>query len=173
MVIFALPTLLHEDERYYAKGEGGIFKRGIYAATRVLITPNYKGHNTLNISELLGELRRRRFPCRIIRARTAPPVRSRRNTRMPSAGMLSPILFESSGRTSPRISCTAIHSLRERLTENIAGKVPRAVAAKRASFAALIQDFDPHRSVGGAPFRFPPRKKRASDKLCRPGRGCR
>ena len=53
-MIFALPTLLHEDERYYAKGEGGIFKRGIYAATRVLITPNYKGHNTLNISELLG-----------------------------------------------------------------------------------------------------------------------
>lgn len=54
LVIFALPTLLHEDERYYAKGEGGILKRGIYAATRVLITPNYKGHNTLNISELLG-----------------------------------------------------------------------------------------------------------------------
>jgi len=54
LVIFALPTLLHEDERYYAKGEGGILKRGIYAATRVLITPNYKGHNTLNLSELLG-----------------------------------------------------------------------------------------------------------------------
>ncbi|HWF38083.1 MAG TPA: hypothetical protein VG322_06160 [Candidatus Acidoferrales bacterium] len=54
MVIFALPTVLHEDERYYAKGEGGILKRGIYAATRVLITPNYKGHDTLNISELLG-----------------------------------------------------------------------------------------------------------------------
>ncbi len=54
MVIFAFPTVLHEDERYYAKGEGGILKRGIYAATRVLITPNYKGHNTLNLSELLG-----------------------------------------------------------------------------------------------------------------------
>jgi hypothetical protein len=54
LVIFALPTLLHEDERYYAKGEGPILKRGIYAASRVLITPNYKGHHTLNIAELLG-----------------------------------------------------------------------------------------------------------------------
>jgi len=54
MVIFTLPTVLHEDERYYAKGEGGILKRAVYAATRVLITPNYDGKNTLNISELLG-----------------------------------------------------------------------------------------------------------------------
>jgi hypothetical protein len=54
LVIFALPTLLHEDERYYARGEGGIVHRGLYAATRVLITPNYRGHNTLNIAELLG-----------------------------------------------------------------------------------------------------------------------
>lgn len=54
MVIFALPTVLHEDERYYAKGEGGILKRAIYAATRVLITPNYDGNNTVNLSELLG-----------------------------------------------------------------------------------------------------------------------
>lgn len=54
LVIFALPTLLHEDERYYAKGEGPILKRGIYAASRVLITPNYKGRHTLNIAELLG-----------------------------------------------------------------------------------------------------------------------
>lgn len=54
LVVFALPTLLHEDERYYAKGEGGILKRGMYAATRILITPNYQGHNTINASEILG-----------------------------------------------------------------------------------------------------------------------
>lgn len=54
LVIFAFPTLLHEDERYYARGEGGIWKRGIYAASRVLITPNYHGHQTLNLAELLG-----------------------------------------------------------------------------------------------------------------------
>src|SRR5690348_11245048 len=40
-VIFALPTVFHEDERYYARGEGSLWKRGIYASTRVLITPDY------------------------------------------------------------------------------------------------------------------------------------
>jgi hypothetical protein len=54
LVIFALPTVLHEDERYYAKGSGGLWKRAIYAASRVAITPNYEGHNTFNASELLG-----------------------------------------------------------------------------------------------------------------------
>lgn len=54
LVVFALPTLFHQDERYYAKGEGGFWKRGIYAATRVLITPNYHGHNSFNASEILG-----------------------------------------------------------------------------------------------------------------------
>lgn len=54
LVIFALPTILHQDERYYAMGEGGFWKRGIYAASRVLITPNYEGHNTFNASEVFG-----------------------------------------------------------------------------------------------------------------------
>ena len=54
LVIFALPTLFHQDERYFAKGEGSILKRGIYAASRILITPNYQGHDTVNLSELLG-----------------------------------------------------------------------------------------------------------------------
>lgn len=54
LVIWALPTVFHEDERYYAKGEGSILKRAAYAASRVLITPNYSGHNTFNASEILG-----------------------------------------------------------------------------------------------------------------------
>jgi len=54
LVLFALPTVLHEDERYYAKGQGGILKRGVYAASRVFITPDYHGHDTFNFSELLG-----------------------------------------------------------------------------------------------------------------------
>jgi hypothetical protein len=54
LVIFALPTILHQDERYYAMGEGGFWKRGIYAATRILITPDYHGHNTFNASEVFG-----------------------------------------------------------------------------------------------------------------------
>ncbi len=49
-----LPIMLHEDERYYAMGVGGVWKRGWYAATRVLITPNYQGKNTFNAAELLG-----------------------------------------------------------------------------------------------------------------------
>ena len=54
LVIFALPVIFHQDERYYAKGEGGFWKRGIYAATRILITPDYHGDNSFNISEVLG-----------------------------------------------------------------------------------------------------------------------
>jgi subtilisin family serine protease len=54
LVIFALPTILHQDERYYAKGEGNFFKRGIYAASRILITPDYHGHNSFNASEVFG-----------------------------------------------------------------------------------------------------------------------
>jgi hypothetical protein len=54
LVIFALPSLFHQDERYYAKGTGGIAKRAVYAASRVVITPDYHGHASLNASELLG-----------------------------------------------------------------------------------------------------------------------
>lgn len=54
LVIFALPTLLHEDERYYALGEGGVWKRLTYSTSRVLITPNYHGHNTFNAAEIFG-----------------------------------------------------------------------------------------------------------------------
>lgn len=54
MVVYAMPTVFHQDERYYAKGQGGIWKRGIYAASRVLITPDYHGKNTFNTSEVLG-----------------------------------------------------------------------------------------------------------------------
>jgi hypothetical protein len=54
LVIFALPTVFHQDERYYAMGTGGFWKRGIYAASRILITPDYHGHNSFNASEVLG-----------------------------------------------------------------------------------------------------------------------
>ena len=54
LVIFALPTIFHQDPRYYTMGSGSIGKRALYAATRVLITPDYHGHNSFNASELLG-----------------------------------------------------------------------------------------------------------------------
>lgn len=53
-VIFALPTAFHEDERYYTLGEGSILKRAAYAASRVAITRDYHGRNTINGAELLG-----------------------------------------------------------------------------------------------------------------------
>jgi hypothetical protein len=53
-VIFALPTVFHEDARFFTKGEGSLFKRGVYASSRVLITRDYNGHETVNKSELLG-----------------------------------------------------------------------------------------------------------------------
>lgn len=54
LVIFALPSVFHQDERYYAIGKGSILKRGFYAASRIAITPDYHGHNSFNVSELLG-----------------------------------------------------------------------------------------------------------------------
>jgi hypothetical protein len=53
-VVWALPGVLHEDERYYAKGTGSIVSRAVYAATRIVITPNYNGKNTFNGAEILG-----------------------------------------------------------------------------------------------------------------------
>ena len=54
LVIFALPTVFHQDERYYAMGKGGFWKRLGYSISRVAVTPDYDGRNSFNVSELLG-----------------------------------------------------------------------------------------------------------------------
>jgi hypothetical protein len=54
LVIFAFPTILHQDERYYAMGTGGFWKRAFYAATRVAVAKNYEGENVFNASEVIG-----------------------------------------------------------------------------------------------------------------------
>ncbi len=54
LVLFALPTVFRQDERYYIKGRGSILHRSIYASSRVLITPDYHGHEVFNTSEILG-----------------------------------------------------------------------------------------------------------------------
>jgi hypothetical protein len=54
MVVFVLPTIFHQDERYYSLGRGSILKRTVYSLSRVAITPNYQGNPSFNISELLG-----------------------------------------------------------------------------------------------------------------------
>ena len=49
-----LPTLTHEDSRYYTLGHGGFVKRSGYALSRALITRSDHGGNTANISEVVG-----------------------------------------------------------------------------------------------------------------------
>jgi hypothetical protein len=54
LVIWALPSIFHQDERYYAMGKGHLLKRLGYAMSRVAVTPDYDGHASFNASELLG-----------------------------------------------------------------------------------------------------------------------
>lgn len=51
-----LPSLLHEDPRLFRLGTGNKWKRGIYAATRVLITRTDSGGERFNISEIAGNM---------------------------------------------------------------------------------------------------------------------
>ena len=53
-VVFVMPTIFREDERYYALGKGGFWKRAFYSASRIVVTPDYNGHNTFNASEVVG-----------------------------------------------------------------------------------------------------------------------
>ncbi|HWB32507.1 MAG TPA: hypothetical protein VG714_04975 [Acidobacteriaceae bacterium] len=54
LVVWALPSVLHEDERYYTKGSGNVLGRAVYAASRIVIARNYQGRNTFNASEIFG-----------------------------------------------------------------------------------------------------------------------
>ncbi|MGC2330358.1 MAG: hypothetical protein WA581_02810 [Candidatus Acidiferrales bacterium] len=49
-----VPAATREDPRYYALGHGGFFKRTGYAVSRLFITRTDAGHNTLNVSEIVG-----------------------------------------------------------------------------------------------------------------------
>ncbi len=49
-----LPSVLHQDSRYYTLGHGSFFKRGIYAVSRTVITRTDSGKETFNASEVLG-----------------------------------------------------------------------------------------------------------------------
>jgi len=50
-----LPTLLHEDTRYYAMGHGSKWKRLGYAMSRIAIARTYSGHWTPNLAGLGGK----------------------------------------------------------------------------------------------------------------------
>ncbi|MGP8259874.1 MAG: hypothetical protein ACLQM6_07980 [Acidobacteriaceae bacterium] len=49
-----VPTLTHEDIRYYTLGKGGFFKRSRYALSRAVITRSDAGTATFNIGEVFG-----------------------------------------------------------------------------------------------------------------------
>lgn len=55
-VEFIMPTVTREDTRYYTLGPGGggKLKRAGYALSRVVITRNDAGHDTFNLSEVVG-----------------------------------------------------------------------------------------------------------------------
>ena len=51
-----LPTMLHEDTRYYAMGHGSKWKRLGYAMSRVAVARTYEGHATPNLAGLGGKI---------------------------------------------------------------------------------------------------------------------
>ena len=53
-VEFLLPTVLHQDSRYYTLGRGGFAKRLGYSLSRAAITRKDNGHATFNASEIFG-----------------------------------------------------------------------------------------------------------------------
>jgi len=54
-VEFIIPSVMHEDTRYYALGKGGFTHRAGYALSRIVITRSDKGGgSTFNSSEVVG-----------------------------------------------------------------------------------------------------------------------
>ena len=51
-----LPTVLHQDPRYFRKGRGAALSRIAYAASRVLISRTDSGRGTFNASQVFGQL---------------------------------------------------------------------------------------------------------------------
>src|SRR6201984_379278 len=51
-----VPSLTHEDPRYYTLGHGGFFRRAGYALSRVVITKTDSEGQSLNWSEVVGNL---------------------------------------------------------------------------------------------------------------------
>ena len=49
-----LPSLLHEDPRYFRRGSGPAGTRLAYAATRIFVTRTDSGTRRFNFSEVLG-----------------------------------------------------------------------------------------------------------------------
>jgi hypothetical protein len=53
-VEFIVPSILHQDTRYYTLGKGEFGKRVGYAVTRIFITRSDDGNRAFNFSEVVG-----------------------------------------------------------------------------------------------------------------------
>ena len=53
-VEFIVPSIMHQDTRYYTLGKGPFAKRLGYAFSRVAVTRSDSGHETFNFSEFAG-----------------------------------------------------------------------------------------------------------------------
>ena len=57
MLIYGvIPTVLHQDPRYFRRGRGSAWKRVAYAASRVVIARTDSGKPTFNFSQVFGQL---------------------------------------------------------------------------------------------------------------------
>jgi hypothetical protein len=54
LVEFIIPSITHEDTRYYSLGKGGFAKRAGYSLSRAFITRTDSGRTTFNSSEIFG-----------------------------------------------------------------------------------------------------------------------
>jgi hypothetical protein len=51
-----LPTLWHEDPRFFRLGSGTVMHRAYYAASRIFVVKHDDGHTGIYLSELLGNM---------------------------------------------------------------------------------------------------------------------
>jgi len=51
---FIMPTVTHEDPRYYTRFHGGVLRRTVYALDRLAVTRTDSGGSSVNFSEIVG-----------------------------------------------------------------------------------------------------------------------
>jgi len=49
-----LPSMLHQDPRFFQKADGSFFDRAGYAVSRIVVTRGDSGHSQFNFSEIFG-----------------------------------------------------------------------------------------------------------------------
>lgn len=54
MTAAVLPSLLHQDPRFFQSGKGSFLRRSEYAVSRIFITRTDSGHSQFNYSEIVG-----------------------------------------------------------------------------------------------------------------------